>query len=166
MITPERKPIEHIPDIMKSDDLLAIAKYFFIEKTPFNKVLGLEIESIEKESVHLKFDMKEDLLGNAFRGMIHGGVIASILDVAGGVAAFFSLRDKLKGQSLEKAAQSYSRFGTVDLRIDYLRPGIGESFNARGSILRTGNKVAVARMELHNEKDKLIATGTGTYLVG
>ncbi len=158
--------MQDIPDIMKGDDLLAIAHYLFIESTPFNKVLELGIEHVENENVRLKLDMKEDLLGNAYKGILHGGVIASVLDVAGGVAAFFSLRNKLKGQAPEKAAQSYSRFGTVDLRIDYLRPGFGESFTAIGSILRTGNKVAVARMQLHNEKEKLIATGTGTYMVG
>jgi len=157
---------EHYPDIMKEGDLLTIANYFFVEKTPFNQVLGMEIEWAETESICLKFDMKEDLLGNAFRGLLHGGVIASILDVAGGIAAFFSLRNKLQGQSLEKVAQRFSKFGTIDLRIDYLRPGIGESFKATGYILRTGSKVAVARMEMHNEKGRLLATGTGSYMVG
>ena len=166
MSTSNKNTDEHIPDLMKGDDLLTIANYFFVEKTPFNQVLGMEIEWVKTESICLKFDMKEALLGNAFRGLLHGGVIASILDVAGGVAAFFSLRHKLKGQSLEKAAQSFSKFGTIDLRIDYLRPGIGESFKATGSILRTGSKVAVARMEMHNEKGRLLATGTGSYMVG
>ena len=166
MSTPNKNPDNHIPDIMKEDDLLTIANYFFIEMTPFNQVLGMRVEWAETESICLGFDMKEDLIGNTFRGLIHGGVTASILDVAGGIAAFFSLRNKLKGQSLEKVTQKFSKFGTIDLRIDYLRPGVGESFTATGSILRTGSKVAVARMELHNEKGRLLATGTGSYMVG
>jgi acyl-coenzyme A thioesterase PaaI-like protein len=32
--------------------------------------------------------------------------------------------------------------------------------------MRTGKKVAVTRMELHNDEDLLIAVGTGTYIVG
>jgi len=151
---------------MQEDDLLTIANYLFIQKTPFNRVIGMSVEWVETESICLKFDMREDLIGNAFRGLIHGGVTASILDVAGGIAAFFSLRNKLKGQSLDNVAQRFSKFGTIDLRIDYLRPGVGESFTATATILRTGSKVAVARMELHNEKGRLLATGTGSYMVG
>ena len=57
------------------------------------------------------------------------------------------------------------KLNTIDLRIDYLRPGKGKIFTASGSILRTGKKVGVSRMELHNEKQDLIAVGTGTYIV-
>jgi uncharacterized protein (TIGR00369 family) len=62
--------------------------------------------------------------------------------------------------------EKLAKLGTIDRRIDYVRPGRGESFRASARILRTGNKVAVIRMELHNEDDVLIALGTGTYLVG
>ena len=125
------------------------------------KALGLDLEPLGFDT-----DMREELIGNAFRGLIHGGVTAAILDVTGGIAAFFSLRNKLKGQSLEKVAQRFSKFGTVDLRIDYLRPGVGKSFTSTGTILRTGNKVAVVRTELHNEENALIAVGTASYIVG
>ncbi|MCP4614563.1 MAG: thioesterase family protein, partial [Planctomycetes bacterium] len=53
-----------------------------------------------------------------------------------------------------------------DMRVDYLRPPKGNEFIGTASILRRGNKVAVTRMELHNDEDKLIAVGTGTYTVG
>lgn len=159
-------PDDHIPDIMGESDLMDIARYLFIQKTPFNKLLGMKIEWVETESVCLKFDMKRDLIGNNFRGLVHGGVIASILDVAGGIAAFFSLRSKVKDQPMDKVTQRFSKFGTIDLRIDYLRPGQGKSFTATGSILRTGSKVAVAHMQMHNEKEQLLATGIGSYMVG
>ena len=56
--------------------------------------------------------------------------------------------------------------GTIDLRVDYLRPGLGQWFYATGMVMRSGRKVTVARMELHNDLEKLIAVGTGTYIVG
>ncbi|HAV87176.1 MAG TPA: thioesterase family protein, partial [Pseudomonas sp.] len=59
-----------------------------------------------------------------------------------------------------------ARLGTIDLRIDYLRPGRGQRFSATATLLRSGNKVAVVRSELHNEAGVLIAVGTGTYLCG
>ncbi|MCP4607118.1 MAG: hotdog fold thioesterase, partial [Planctomycetes bacterium] len=71
-----------------------------------------------------------------------------------------------EGQPLEKQTKRISKIGSIDMRIDYLRPGTGKEFTAKGKILRTGRKVAVSRMELWNEEDKLIAVGTGTYTVG
>lgn len=41
--------------------------------------------------------------------------------------------------------------GTIDLRTDYLRPRKGEQFIAIAHIVRNGSKVAVTRMEMHNE---------------
>jgi uncharacterized protein (TIGR00369 family) len=59
-----------------------------------------------------------------------------------------------------------TKVATIDMRVDYLRPGIGEEFTASGYILRTGNKVAVVRMELYNDQNALIAVGTASYIVG
>ena len=32
----------------------------------------------------------------------------------------------------------FSKLGTIDLRIDYLRPGIGERFELRAEVMRLG----------------------------
>ncbi|CCK09389.1 putative protein PaaI, possibly involved in aromatic compounds catabolism [Cronobacter sakazakii 696] len=53
--------------------------------------------------------------------------------------------------------------GTIDMRVDYLRP---QRFTASSTLLRAGNKVAVARVELHNEEQVYIASATATYMVG
>ena len=89
-----------------------------------------------------------------------------MLDGVGGHAVWLNAVKELKGQPLEKQIKRISRIGSIDLRIDYLRPGKGKTFKATAAILRMGSKVAVARMELHNEKQDLIATGTGTYTTG
>ncbi|MFC2027112.1 thioesterase family protein, partial [Chloroflexota bacterium] len=157
---------EHVPDIMNDKELMEIANYFFIQNTPFNRVLGMEVVWVKDDSLCVKFAMREDLIGNAYRGLLHGGVTAAILDVVGGMASFFNLRRQLKGQSIEKAAERFIRLGTIDLRIDYLRPGKGKEFTGVATILRSGSKIAVARMELHNEEGRLIAVGTGSYMVG
>jgi len=87
------------------------------------------------------------------------------VDVTGGLAAFMGLQKKLAGEPVEVKLEKFSKLGTIDLRIDYLRPGVGQKFEATGYILRTGNKVAVARIELKNEIDQLIAVGTGAYVI-
>ena len=62
--------------------------------------------------------------------------------------------------------QRLQKLGTIDIRIDFLRPGRGNSFTATAQVIRKGKKVAVTRMELHNEEGLEIALGTATYLVG
>jgi uncharacterized protein (TIGR00369 family) len=93
-------------------------------------------------------------------------VIASILDVAGGLQAVIGAYERTKNLPQAERAKALSKVGTIDLRVDYLQPGRGQSFLARARLMRAGNKVAVTRMELHNENDDLLAVGTGTYLCG
>ena len=69
----------------------------------------------------------------------------------------------MPGKDLEKRIE---RVSTVDLRVDYLRPGLGDYFLCKGSVLRMGEKVATIGMELTNDGGELIAVGRGTYLVG
>jgi len=52
------------------------------------------------------------------------------------------------------------------LHVDYLRPGRGKYFVATGRVVRLGNRVAVAHMELVNDDGELIATGGAAYMVG
>lgn len=137
----------------------------FNEKIPFNRVLGVRLELLRYDMVKTRFDMRSELVGNYIHGSLHGGVISSVLDATGGIAAFMGMQQKLSGSSLEEKLKQFSKLGTIDLRVDYLRPGLGEHFIASGYPLRIGNKVAVTRIELHNEQEALIAVGTGSYVI-
>ncbi len=112
------------------------------------------------------WDFRDDFIGNVIYRTLHGGVIASMLDAVGGHAVWLKAIKQSKSEPLEKLAKRVVRIGSIDMRIDYLQPGRGEMFKATASILRMGNKVAVTRMALHNEKDELIAVGTGSYTTG
>jgi len=136
------------------------------EVIPFNRMLGFRLESLDEDSVCIKFEMKEDLIGNIMGNILHGGVIAAALDSAGGFIAGIGLMQKPDDFQDEQILKKILKMGTIDLRVDYLRPGKGKYFLATGSIMRMGKKVAVTRMKLHNDKGVLIAVGTGTYLVG
>ena len=148
-----------------SPQALLDAARVFEERIPFNRVLGLRIERVGDSDVVVRFDMRDELVGNFTRGNLHGGVISSVLDVVGGLVAFIALLKREGVQSLKDEADKFSRLGTIDLRVDYLRPGLGETFSAIGFELRAGRKVAGTRMELHNEEDSLIAVGTGAYSI-
>jgi uncharacterized protein (TIGR00369 family) len=131
---------------------------------PFNRLLGLKLDKIDQEGVVMSFSMKDELIGNYLHGILHGGVISSVLDMAGGVAVMAELVQKRIDQTFEEIAAALGKASTVNLHIDYIRPGKGMSFIAKASVVHAGNKISFARMELYNQDSLLIASGTGTYL--
>lgn len=148
------------------EDLLAVLRSVYETRLPFNRLLGFRVEKVSSQQVLVAIDMRPDLIGNFIEGTLHGGVISAVLDATGGMMASASVLERLERGSAEEIQKALARVGTIDLRVDYLRPGRGEHFRATASLMRAGNKVAVTRMEFHNDKDRLIAVGTGTYLVG
>lgn len=87
-------------------------------------------------------------------GYVHGGVISTLMDIAGGHAA----------QTLMGAADSVL---TVEFKINMLAPGEGEALRAEGHVVRPGKRVTVCRMDLYAVKDgaeTLICIGQGTYM--
>ncbi|EAT11376.1 thioesterase family protein [Bermanella marisrubri] len=138
----------------------------FMQQIPFNNHIGLEVHNFENDEAVFKLKMRDELVGNWLHGILHGGVIASALDVAGGTAALVGAYRRQEDLPKEERVKNLSKLGTIDMRVDYLRPGKGKEFYASASILRIGSKVAVTRMEFKNEEDELIAVGTGTYMCG
>ncbi len=133
---------------------------------PFNRLLGLKVEFLEIERAGFRFVMKNELIGNTVHGILHGGVVSTVLDTTGGMTATASAIGRMRNHPKEEIIKWIARVGTIDMRVDYLRPGRGSQFHSTGTIMRTGRKVAVTRMELKNQENKLIAVGTGTYIVG
>jgi uncharacterized protein (TIGR00369 family) len=140
-------------------------KDMFETKLPFNRILGIKVLHLGNGSPHIGFEMREDLVGNYMRGSLHGGVISAVIDVTGGLAAYLSLHQKNENESLQARIERFGKLGTIDLRVDYLRPGLGRRFISVGQVLRTGNKVAVTRIELANDEHQLVAVGTGAYVI-
>lgn len=143
----------------------------FEQMIPFNRVLGLKIDSLDPKAPRLRFDMRPELVGNPVRQILHGGVISATLDVVGGLAIALASFAKTAEKNTEKKAEEapprrFPDIGTIDLRIDYLRPGRGKYFIAIGRVVRLGGRVAVVHMELVNDTDEQIATGSAAYIVG
>ncbi|MBW1997382.1 MAG: thioesterase family protein [Deltaproteobacteria bacterium] len=152
--------------IAEFDALTQVIQDIYETKIHFNRVLGLRIESLKPSCIRVRFDMREDLIGNYVKGILHGGVISATLDATGGLIASIDLLKKMAGRPLKEIEERISRVGTIDFRIDFLRPGLGRYFIASGDVMRGGRRVTVTRTELKNDEDILIAVGTGTYLVG
>ncbi|MGZ3294428.1 MAG: thioesterase family protein [Xanthobacteraceae bacterium] len=122
--------------------------------------------SLDPKAPRLRFDMRPELVGNPVRRILHGGVISATLDVVGGLAIALASFAKNNEKKVEGAPRHFPDIGTIDLRIDYLRPGRGKYFIATGRVVRLGGRVAVVHMELVNDTDEQIATGSAAYIVG
>ncbi|MDH3247337.1 MAG: thioesterase family protein [Acidimicrobiia bacterium] len=133
---------------------------------PFNRVIGVTLESMSPTGARMEVAHRDELTNNPASGILHGGVVSSILDVVGGLSALSALVFDRELDTLEAILEVFVRFGTVDLRVDYLRPGLGERFTASSTVMRSGRRLAVTRMEFSNEQGTLLATGTGTYVTG
>ena len=140
-------------------------KAIFEEKIVFNQVLGLKITSLTPALVTARIDMRPELVGHFSFNRIHGGVISAGLDAMGGLAAMAAIGARHMDETPEQRLHRFAKLGTIDLRIDYLRPGISEYFELRAEVLRLGSRVASTRMEFRAADGKLLSTGAGAYIV-
>ena len=151
---------------MQKEEMFQQLADYWNNNMPFNQLLGLQIVKFDAHKSEVRFAWQDKLIGNPTQKILHGGVTASALDLAGGTVAAANILEQLVEVTPDIVQQALSKMGTIDLRTDYLRPGRGEQFIVTARIIRSGNKVAVARMEMHNESGEHIAFGTGTYMVG
>jgi uncharacterized protein (TIGR00369 family) len=109
--------------------------------------------------------MKHDLVGHYSYNRIHGGVVSAGLDAMAGLAVMAAIGARHMDEPPQQRLHRFSKLGTIDLRIDYLRPAISEHFVLHAQVLRLGSRVASTRMELFNAQGKLLSTGAGAYIV-
>lgn len=135
------------------------------ESITFNGFLGFKVEHLSPADVRIGFDMRPELVGHFLHGRLHGGVISSVLDACGGLAVMCSVAEYHAHENTREILSRFAHVGTIDLRVDYLRQGLGRRFIASAITVRLGRRIAAASMRLVNDKDTLIATGNATYIV-
>ncbi len=140
-------------------------KQIFEEKIVFNQVLGLKVLEILPDGAVGRIDMKPELVGHYLHNRLHGGAISAGLDAMGGLAAMAALGARHMDEPPMERLKRFARLGTIDLRVDYLRPGIGTHFELRAKVLRLGSRVANIRMEFLGPDGALMATGAAAYIV-
>jgi len=140
-------------------------KQIFEEMISFNRVLGLQIHDLGPAKVRARIAMKPDLVGHFSYNRIHGGVISAGLDAMGGLAVMAAIGARHMDEAPLQRLRRFANLGTIDLRIDYLRPGIGAYFDLHAQVLRLGSRVASTRMEFFGPDGTLLSTGSGAYIV-
>jgi uncharacterized protein (TIGR00369 family) len=109
--------------------------------------------------------MRPALIGSALHGRLHGGVISATLDAMGGFALMVAIGEKHADESTPQVMHRFAKLGTIDLRVDYLRPGVGAHFIASAEVTRLGGRIGSTQMRLINDHGTLIATGSAAYVI-
>lgn len=130
-------------------------------QSPFCQLIGLRMVVVEGE-IQAQLHMQPSLIGNVAYEILHGGVAASVLDSIGGIAAMGEIYRRNEGELPEQFSK-VSRLATLDMRVDYLRPGRGTEFVATAQVLRMGRKGCTMRMDMRDHQGELIATGIAAY---
>ncbi len=118
---------------------------------PFNRFLGVKVDLLEEGETTLRIPYKPELVGDFRRPALHGGVASALADAAGGLAVWSTLGD---GDTVS----------TIDLRVDYLRPGAVADVLCQAKVMRIGNRVGVATMTVFQEAGgQPIAEARGVY---
>ncbi len=127
----------------------------FMEKgVPFNEFMGFEIVEFGEGEARMRVAVRPEFTGDPFRPALHGGLISALADTGGGVAVLTCLEE---GQMAS----------TVDLRVDYLRPGrVDSDLWAHSRVLRVGNRVAATHTTVYqSDPEKPVATASAVYNV-
>lgn len=145
--------------------LEALLRDMFDHRIPFNELIGLEVASLAHDAPQLRFSMRREVVGSYVHGRLHGGMISAALDTVAGLAVTVGIAEKHADETAEQVAHRFGRIGTIDLRVDYLRPGVGRSFLATGRITRLGGRIASVQMALEDDNGILVATGAASYVI-
>jgi uncharacterized protein (TIGR00369 family) len=137
----------------------------FEHKISFNQVLGLKITAAKPGDVRATFAMRPELVGHYTYGRLHGGVISAVLDAMGGLALMVGIAERHPHDNTLQVMQRFSKMGTIDLRVDFLRQGLGAHFTATAEPTRLGSRIGSTQMRLVNDEGTLIATGAAAYVV-
>lgn len=121
-----------------------------VDKMPFNHLLGIRVARLHSDGVTIECKVREQLLNLA--GVLHGGVTATMVDAAVGIA-------------LSRHFRGLRPFTTVELKVNYMRPIAEGKASARAHLLRIGAHLCVGRVDVFNSGRQLAATALVTYMV-
>ena len=133
------------PERLKAEDIQAM-----FDRSPFISGLGLRVRSLDYETSELTVFMplNPSLERRAGTGQFHGGPIASFIDTVGDFAIGMMVGGGVP---------------TINLRVDYLKPAVGDGITGTARVRRAGRTVAVVDIDVFDEKGSLVAVGRGTY---
>lgn len=125
----------------------------FLSAAPYTQHLGVQLGSLDAGGCVLTLPFREDFIGDPDTGVVHGGVITALFDIAFGVAIYYR-------------TQVYTPMATLDLRVDYLRPAApGQRLLASARCYKLTTELAfVQGLAYENDPGDPFANGTGIFM--
>jgi uncharacterized protein (TIGR00369 family) len=120
-----------------------------VRDAPYHRWLGVTLKALSPEGVEILLPWREEFVSHPKVRYTHGGILASLIDLAGDYAI---------------AARLGRGVPTIDMRIDYHRAALPGPLLARATIIKMGSTVATAEAQVFDEGGKLVASGRGAYL--
>jgi uncharacterized protein (TIGR00369 family) len=121
-----------------------------IRKPPFHQWLGLRLAALDEDGIEIALPWRPELVVNTVRGYTHGGILATLVDIAADCAVMAKL-----GRGVP----------TVDMRVDYHRVALQGELRAKARILKLGRTFASAEASIYNAAGELCASGRGVFYV-
>ncbi|MGR4067475.1 PaaI family thioesterase [Billgrantia sp. C5P2] len=136
----------------RSSDVWRAGLSRFVNVIPHTRGLGLEVEEVNPPWVRMRLPWCDELLGDADRGLVHGGVLTMLLDTVCGSAVLCGL-------------PAPEVCPTLDLRVDHYRPAVaGQPIMAEAHVLRVTNAMVFTEGTLWQEPGRPIARGIGNFV--
>ena len=119
-----------------------------ITLAPFHKWLGLNLAELTEDGIKVTVPWREEFVVNPKAGYTHGGVLATLIDVAADYAL---------------AAKLGAPIPTVDLRVDYHRPAMQGVLTVEARVIKLGRTFSTAEASVYDSEGALLASGRGVY---
>jgi acyl-CoA thioesterase len=111
-------------------------------KQPFDEFLGFEYKRVDDNNLQLRLPVQDLIVNSA--GVVHGGVISSLADVA-------------MSNLIPANENGIQRILTVDLNVSFLKPATGSYLIANARIEKQGKTLIHTECLIFNDKQELVA---------
>ncbi|MDF2367251.1 PaaI family thioesterase [Sneathiella sp.] len=116
--------------------------------------IGVKVHDMDADGVIFSLPYQERFAGNPVNGVLHGGIITTLIDTAAGMCIYAKIKQ-------------YVPIATLDLRIDYLKPATpGEDVFTRATCYKVTKQIAFVRaIAYHGDPEDPIANSVGTFML-
>jgi acyl-CoA thioesterase len=118
------------------------------ERIPFYSTLGFELKEISNGIAIFEIEIRKELTQNE---MIHGGVLASLIDSTCACAALSLILPN-------------GYITTIDLQVEFLKPVSKGRLKAKAKCLKSGKNIFFCKAKIWNENGELVCTGSSQLL--
>ncbi len=125
------------------------------ESMPFNRLAGIRVLDIGEDRARVSLPFRRELVRT--EGVVHGGAISALVDNAAALAVWSTYPANPKA--------GVPRGASVDMNLSFLAAVRGEDLVAEARVIKRGQTLVFAEVEVTTPAGKRVAKGTVTYLV-